>query len=103
MLTKNILALVKIVSSASDPKSFVEAIFIVLFQSWVSSVWMVRNVPYKEAYFSPTLIIHHWGYGTQCLTPWYFLCNKAKCPVGNMQRVRAQGFCNSKFRSNKKM
>lgn len=31
MVTKNVLALVKIVSSAGDPKNFIEAIFIVLF------------------------------------------------------------------------
>ena len=72
MFTKNVLALVKIVSSASDPMNFIEAIFTVLFQSWASSVWTVGNVPYKEAYFSPTLTIHHWGCGTQCLIPWYF-------------------------------
>lgn len=45
MLTKNALALVKIVSSANDPIIFIEAIFITLFQSQACSLQTVRNVP----------------------------------------------------------
>lgn len=59
MLTKNVLALFEIVLLVTDPINFINGIFIVLFQSWASFVQRVRNIHYNEAYFSPTLNIHH--------------------------------------------